>query len=72
MNIYLAIYGHVEEVLRTFMRIQEDATVIPAKITYIDILCAWSHVGLVEEGKRHFTTMTEVYGIEPTIEHYGC
>jgi hypothetical protein len=40
MNIYLAIYGHVEEVLRTFMRIQEDATVIPAKITYIDILCA--------------------------------
>ena len=72
MIIGLAIHGHAEEALNTFKRMQEDANVIPDEITYIGILCACSHVGLVEEGQRHFASMTEVYGIEPTIEHYGC
>ena len=72
MIIGLAIHGHAEEALNTFKRMQEDANVIPDEITYIGILCACSHVGLVEEGQRHFASMKEVYGIEPTIEHYGC
>ncbi|KAL5783638.1 hypothetical protein ACOSP7_008667 [Xanthoceras sorbifolium] len=72
MIIGLAIHGHGEEALRTFNTMQDDATVIPDEITYIGVLSACSHVGLVEEGQRHFTEMRNVYGIEPTIEHYGC
>ncbi|KAK0602338.1 hypothetical protein LWI29_032455 [Acer saccharum] len=72
MIIGLAMHGHGEEALTTFKRMQEDAASSPDQITYIGVLCACSHVGLVEEGQRHFTEMRNVYGIEPTIEHYGC
>ena len=72
MIIGLAMHGHGEEALQTFKRMQEDASVSPDQITYIGVLCACSHAGLVEEGQRHFTEMRNVYGIEPTIEHYCC
>ncbi|TXG65585.1 hypothetical protein EZV62_006860 [Acer yangbiense] len=72
MIIGLAMHGDGEEALQTFKRMQEDASVSPDQITYIGVLCACSHVGLVEEGQRHFTEMRNVYGIDPTIEHYGC
>ncbi|GKD70786.1 pentatricopeptide repeat-containing protein [Tanacetum coccineum] len=41
-------------------------------MTFIGILNACSHGGLVEEGWKHFTSMKSVYQIEPKIEHYGC
>ncbi|KAJ0013638.1 hypothetical protein Pint_19914 [Pistacia integerrima] len=72
MIIGLAMHGHGEEALSTFKRMQEDPNVTPDQITYIGVLCACSHVGLVEEGKRHFAEMSEIYGILPSIEHYGC
>lgn len=72
MIISLAMHGHGMEALQTFKRMQEDASVAPDEITYIGVLCACSHVGLVEEGQRHFGSMVDVYGIKPTAEHYGC
>ena len=33
---------------------------------------ACSHGGLVEEGRRVFSSMWSEYGIEPALEHYGC
>ncbi|KAM5561304.1 putative pentatricopeptide repeat-containing protein [Rosa sericea] len=72
MIVGLAMHGHAVEALHTFRRMQEDASVIPDQITYIGVLCACSHVGLVEEGQRHFGSMVDVYGIKPTAEHYGC
>ncbi|KAK0600217.1 hypothetical protein LWI29_012771 [Acer saccharum] len=59
--IGLAMHGHGEEALSTFKRMQEDAAASPDQITYIGVLCACSHVGLVEEGQRHFTEMRYVY-----------
>ncbi|KAB1227147.1 hypothetical protein CJ030_MR1G027734 [Morella rubra] len=67
-----AMRGHGEEALSTFKRMQEDATVVPDEITYIGVLCACSHLGMIEEGQRHFNSMADVYGIEPRVEHYGC
>ncbi|XP_035538647.1 putative pentatricopeptide repeat-containing protein At3g05240 isoform X1 [Juglans regia] len=72
MIIGLAMHGHAEEALATFKRMQEDPNVIPDKITYIGVLSACGHLGLVEEGQRHFTSMADDYSIEPTVEHYGC
>ncbi|KAJ0079777.1 hypothetical protein Patl1_22694 [Pistacia atlantica] len=72
MIIGLAMHGHGEEALSTFKRMQEDPNVTPDQITYIGVLFACSHVGLVEEGKRHFAEMSGTYGILPSIEHYGC
>lgn len=68
----LAMHGHGNEALSMFERMQEDSTLVPDHITYIGVLFACSHVGLVEEAQKHFNSMTKVYGIVPEREHYGC
>ncbi|CAN6715011.1 unnamed protein product [Malus baccata var. baccata] len=72
MIICLATHGHGMEALHTFRKMQEDASVIPDQITYIGVLSACSHIGLVEEGQRHFASMKNLYGIKPTADHYCC
>ncbi|KAL1531763.1 pentatricopeptide repeat-containing protein-like protein [Salvia divinorum] len=44
----------------------------PNHITYIGVLTACSHVGLVEEGLSYFKSMTEQHGLVPKQEHYAC
>jgi len=44
----------------------------PDHITYVSVLSACTHVGLVEQGKRYFNLMTNVHNIEPTSSHYAC
>ncbi|KAJ9170617.1 hypothetical protein P3X46_018711 [Hevea brasiliensis] len=44
----------------------------PTDITFIGILSACGHAGLVSEGWQFFRLMKDEYGIEPKIEHYGC
>lgn len=68
----LAMHGKGDEVLHMFRRMEADTEVVPDEITYIGVLWACSHLGLVEEGQKQFIAMTEVYGIKPTMEHYGC
>ncbi|KAM0950513.1 putative tetratricopeptide-like helical domain superfamily, DYW domain-containing protein [Dioscorea sansibarensis] len=40
--------------------------------TFVGILCSCTHTGLVEDGRRYFNSMTQVYALTPRIEHYGC
>ncbi|KXG22797.1 putative pentatricopeptide repeat-containing protein At3g08820 [Sorghum bicolor] len=40
--------------------------------TFIGLLCSCTHTGLVKDGQRYFHNMTQLYGISPRIEHYGC
>ena len=44
----------------------------PDRIAFMGVLVACSHGGLVEEGRRVFSSMWSEYGIEPALEHYGC
>ncbi|KAL6223949.1 hypothetical protein ACLB2K_002806 [Fragaria x ananassa] len=44
----------------------------PDDITFIGVLSACSHGGLVDEGRNLFDSMRKDYGIEPKLEHYGC
>lgn len=41
-------------------------------VTFLGVLCACSHAGLVDEGRGFFIRMSRDFGIEPRIEHYGC
>ncbi|THG04876.1 pentatricopeptide repeat-containing protein At1g11290, chloroplastic [Camellia sinensis] len=43
----------------------------PNDITFLCIISACSHSGLVEEGQNCFTLMEERYGIKPSMDHYG-
>ncbi|CAK9183479.1 unnamed protein product [Ilex paraguariensis] len=44
----------------------------PDDITFIGLLSACSHAGLVDEGLMFFKAMKDVYGIIPQLQHYAC
>nr|XP_043625418.1 pentatricopeptide repeat-containing protein At4g02750-like [Erigeron canadensis] len=44
----------------------------PDHVTYINLLSACVHGGLLEEGEKHFRSMRARYGIEPEMKHYNC
>ncbi|TKY62506.1 Pentatricopeptide repeat-containing protein mitochondrial [Spatholobus suberectus] len=44
----------------------------PDDITFVSLLTACSHGGLVSEGQEYFDTMERNYGIKPKKEHYAC
>uniref|UniRef100_A0A0D9WKZ7 DYW domain-containing protein n=1 Tax=Leersia perrieri TaxID=77586 RepID=A0A0D9WKZ7_9ORYZ len=45
--------------------------IAPNETTFLSVLSACSHAGLVDEGRKYFTSMKEDYGLEPGMEHYG-
>lgn len=67
----LALHGLGKQALHIFS-CMEKARVKPNEVTFIAILSACSHVGLVELARDYFTSMRFKYGIKPKIEHYGC
>ncbi|XP_022890046.1 pentatricopeptide repeat-containing protein At4g21065-like [Olea europaea var. sylvestris] len=67
----LAIHGQAEEALELFSKMIQTG-LKPNRVTFIGLLHACSHMGLIDEGRRFFTSMTTDYGLIPSIEHYGC
>lgn len=65
-----AQHGHAEEALRAFQMMRE-AEVEPNYVTFVGVLSACAHAGLVDEGLHHFNSMKSKYGIEPGTEHYA-
>ncbi|XP_059633194.1 pentatricopeptide repeat-containing protein At5g66520-like [Cornus florida] len=67
----LAMHGQAEEAMRLFDKMIRIG-VKPNGVTFIGILHACSHMGLINQGRMFFSSMTRDYGIIPKIEHYGC
>ncbi|KAL6008157.1 hypothetical protein ACLOJK_033663 [Asimina triloba] len=44
----------------------------PNHITFVGVLSACSHVGLVAEGLNYFKSMSTKNGVSPGPEHYAC
>ncbi|KAI9092022.1 hypothetical protein K1719_027957 [Acacia pycnantha] len=66
----LAIHGHAADALRLFD--QMNAGEKPDGVTFVGILAACAHMGLVTDGFSYFQSMINCYSIVPQIEHYGC
>lgn len=71
MIMTLAIHGYGKEALNIFNQFK-NVGMVPNEITFVGVLSACSHIGLVVEGQKHFEDMRMVYGIEPKVEHYAC
>ncbi|KAK1361319.1 Pentatricopeptide repeat-containing protein [Heracleum sosnowskyi] len=67
----LAQNGRGMETLKALNDMIEEGTV-PDYITFVGVLFACSHAGLVDEGRKNFNSMTEEYGIKAGVEHYNC
>ncbi|KAG1365322.1 pentatricopeptide repeat-containing protein [Cocos nucifera] len=66
-----ARHGFSQRALEGFERMKEEG-VQPDHVTFICILTACVHGGLVKEGERYFQSMQREFKIEPRMEHYGC
>lgn len=66
-----AMHGYGEEALDIFAEMERQK-VKPNGITFIGLLHACSHAGLVTEGKKLFEKMVHTFDLVPQIEHYGC
>ncbi|KAK7316674.1 hypothetical protein RJT34_00309 [Clitoria ternatea] len=64
-------HGQAYEALELFSEMLQT-NVKPDRVTFLAILSACGHAGLVDEGCFHFNQMINVYGIVPRVEHYSC
>ncbi|KAE8037445.1 hypothetical protein FH972_010032 [Carpinus fangiana] len=67
----LATHGLGQEALEIFLDM-ERMEIEPDEITFLGLLTACSHGGMVDEGQYYFKIMQEKYNIVPKIQHYGC
>ncbi|KAE8696032.1 hypothetical protein F3Y22_tig00110678pilonHSYRG00486 [Hibiscus syriacus] len=56
-------FGHFEKLLA--------AGIKPDHITYVGVLSACTHVGLVDQDWRYYNMMKDFHKIEPTLSHYA-
>eukprot|EP01018_Ginkgo_biloba_P005740 Gb_18207 [translate_table: standard] len=66
-----AQHGNGKKVLELFQQMQR-AGIKPDSITFVGVLSACSHAGLVDEGWHHFDSMTREWSLTPRSEHYAC
>ncbi|XP_059665987.1 pentatricopeptide repeat-containing protein At4g02750-like [Cornus florida] len=63
--------GLGDEAVKIFEKMKAEG-LVPDHISFLGLLCACSHSGLVHEGWGYFNSMTHDYGIMPLIQHYTC
>ncbi|CAI0440513.1 unnamed protein product [Linum tenue] len=69
----LAFHGRPQEALSLFWRMTRDnGAPRPDEITFVAVLSACVHGGLVNEGHQFFEVMNPSFGVVPTIEHFSC
>eukprot|EP01018_Ginkgo_biloba_P022487 Gb_36081 [translate_table: standard] len=64
-------HGRGKEALQLFQQMQQ-AGMKPNDITFVCVLSACSHAGLVDEGWHLFESMNENHCIKQTAKHYAC
>ncbi|XP_022135485.1 pentatricopeptide repeat-containing protein At4g30700 [Momordica charantia] len=65
------LHGYGKEALNLFNEMLQSGTP-PTRVTFLSILYACSHSGLVREGNEIFHSMVNNYGFQPMSEHYAC
>ncbi|CAL1385879.1 unnamed protein product [Linum trigynum] len=68
-----ALHGRTDGAISIFDEmLQYWEHVTPDEVTFVGLLNACTHAGLIEKGRFYFNMMTDHYMLEPQIEHYGC
>ncbi|KAF2906322.1 pentatricopeptide repeat-containing protein At4g18840 isoform X1 [Oryza sativa Japonica Group] len=68
MIVGFSVHGCSREALELF----DSMKIEPNPVTFLGVLTACSHGGLVNEGRKYFNSMIEDYRIVPDVKHYGC
>uniref|UniRef100_A0A9I9DN24 DYW domain-containing protein n=1 Tax=Cucumis melo TaxID=3656 RepID=A0A9I9DN24_CUCME len=65
------LHGYGRKAIEIFEEMIDNG-ISPSYISFVSVLGACSHAGLVEEGKKLFESMVKEHGIQPSVEHYAC
>ncbi|XVF19816.1 hypothetical protein REPUB_Repub11eG0143300 [Reevesia pubescens] len=71
MILGFAMHGQAEAAIGCFDKMIRTESFRPNSITFVGVLSACNHKGMVSEGRRYFDMMID-YKIKPVLEHYGC
>ncbi|XP_020582350.1 pentatricopeptide repeat-containing protein At1g08070, chloroplastic-like [Phalaenopsis equestris] len=71
MIMGLAMNGKEEAAMKLFSDM-EKSNVKPNDGTFLGLLCACTHSGMVDQGRLIFNDMQKKYLISPKVEHYAC
>ena len=63
------IHGHGKQALSLF---NQMLGVKPNEVTFLSLLSACSHSGLVSEARELFDCMTKRFRLAPELGHYTC
>nr|KYP56910.1 hypothetical protein KK1_003161 [Cajanus cajan] len=64
--------GRLVEAMHEFFERTVREGLEPDHVTFTHLLSACSHSGLVKEGKYYFQIMSDVYKVQPQLDHYSC
>ena len=71
MIVSYAQHGKGADALKVYDLMRKEG-IKPDSVTFVGVLSACSHNGMVEEGYFHLNSMAKEYGIEPGYYHYAC
>ena len=66
----LGQHGRGQDAVELFRKMKADG-LVPDAYSFVALLSACSHAGLVDEGRQIFCAMKD-YGVEPTVVHHSC
>ncbi|XP_027337809.1 pentatricopeptide repeat-containing protein At1g09220, mitochondrial [Abrus precatorius] len=66
-----AMNGMGREAVESFESMEKDG-MRPNRVTFLSVLSACSHGGLIEEGLKFFVKMVKDCQLVPDIKHYSC
>lgn len=66
-----AVNGNANRAIDLFLFMQEKNAEIDS-VSFLSVLSACRHAGLVEEGRKIFVSMKANYHLDPNLEHYAC
>ncbi|XP_059665889.1 pentatricopeptide repeat-containing protein At5g04780, mitochondrial [Cornus florida] len=59
------------EAMISFEKMQQMG-VRPNEVTFVSVLSACGHMGLVEKGRKYFDMMIKDHNLSPNVFHYSC
>lgn len=67
----LALHGNAHDAISYFSKMIHNG-IMPDEITFLGVLSACCHGGLVAEGRKYFSEMSSKFNISPKVKHYSC
>ncbi|XP_052196241.1 pentatricopeptide repeat-containing protein At2g22410, mitochondrial [Diospyros lotus] len=67
----LALHGNAHDAISHFLEMI-NVGLVPDDVTFLGVLSACCHGGLVEQGRNFFAQMSSCFNLSPKLKHYSC